>query len=96
MPPSNMQTERFKDRLNRFDEFYADNSQTILQMIKSQEDEDPEFKEDEDYEDSDQTEFEDKDSDFQVNDDNSLVTGLVMVEMHPHPNHWISITKCKI
>ena len=51
MLPSNMQTERFKDRLNGFDEFHAVNSETILRMIKSQEDEDPEFKEDEDYED---------------------------------------------
>ena len=65
-------------------------------MIKSQEDEDPEFKEDEDYEDSDQTEFEDEDTGFQVNDDDSLVTGLVMVEIHLHPNHWITITKRNI
>ena len=41
MLPSNMQTERFKDRLNGFDEFYANNSESIRRVIKSQEENKP-------------------------------------------------------
>ena len=33
MLPSNMQTEQFKDRLNRFDELYVDNSENIQRML---------------------------------------------------------------
>ena len=36
-----MQTERFKDRLNRFDEFYANNSESIRRVVKSQEENKP-------------------------------------------------------
>ena len=41
MLPSNMQTERFKDRLNGFDEFYANNSESIRRVVKSQEENKP-------------------------------------------------------
>ena len=63
MLPSNMQTERFKDRLNGFDEFYANNSESIRRVVKSQEENKPVkprrvILSDSD-EDSDQTELED-------------------------------------